>query len=556
MSIEYTRLNKKIDYTHLTRGKKTSEPARAAVPIVDLDAALAAGCGTSRIWSRANGPASQAVGSTLAIVEQPRFISDDPDDGMTAVIAERGYSGRSVLVGTDGRSLTPRNFIDYDVAYAANGSVALARRHTAEALGIPAGGDYIQAHIPHVAFENSSPWSRVALLSREQPYTGLAGASPRPERAMFETFSVAITADGSRAVFLEFRPAGSPDCALWEYDLTHRTWRWVTGNPAGSHWQAAPLAYSPDGTWLLVGSNPPALVRLPDGMIFPLGKDVFGVHIVDAGWWPTRPGHLVATGPGQKSEADVFDVDLERGRAKELCRIRGQQSKVSLLVASPRVSADGRWLAFLAPVGMDPTADAGRGSGKRPFVADLASSECELVLPVRFSCGVERSCARVIWVDQTVSDGTFQPAAALQAGSRPAFGNPVLAGSQVEMFRKQHACAAQLMFDAISKSGTEPMLVTEEIRRFCAGALEADPSFADTLEGPESWTFVMYVGTGSPRDDRDGWLALSSDLGRLRAGEPMESDISGRLHATVPEPQTPSDTNSSRRRPRLWNRDR
>ncbi len=157
MPIDYTHPDRRIDYTHPKRRTGTNTSTTPGVPIVDLDAALAAGCRTSRVWSTPSGPVSQSIGSALVLVEQPRFVGHDPDNGMTAVIAERGFSGRSILVGTDGRSLTSSNFVDHDVAYAANGSMALTRRHTAQALGIPAGGDYIQGG------NSPRPWSDAAV---------------------------------------------------------------------------------------------------------------------------------------------------------------------------------------------------------------------------------------------------------------------------------------------------------------------------------------------------------------------------------------------------------
>jgi hypothetical protein len=476
---------------------------------------------------------SRSVGSALALVEQPRFVENDPDNGMTAVIAERSYSGRSILVGAHGQPLTSWNFVDYDVAYAADGSVALARRHTAQSLGIPAGGDYVQAHDPFLPDEEGSPWSRVAFLPRPQPYVAVAGDKPRPGRAMFQTSAVALTPDGSRAAFLEFRLAAPPDCALWEYDLSHRTWRWVTATPPGHHWQTASVAYSPDGSWLMVTSSPPCIVRAHDGTVVPLDGDVLGVRLTDAGWWPTRPGHLVGTQAGRGHEVDLLDVDLASGGVRTLCTVRARSSNIALYVARPRVSADGRWLALLAPPGLDPVADAGRGSGCRAFVVDLDSFGCELVLPARFACGIERSFESIVWVDQAVSDVAFQPAAVLLARGRPAFGNPALRGSDVATFREQHARAAQLLFEAVDKFGVDAMLVTEEIRRFCAGALEADPSFAKALEGPRDWAFGRYVENGAQRDDRDGWLALSADLGHLIDGKPMEIDTTGNLRAAA-----------------------
>ncbi|CAI7976039.1 hypothetical protein FRAHR75_210026 [Frankia sp. Hr75.2] len=505
---------------------------RPAVPVVNLDEALAAGTATRRAWAAPAGPVSSRVGSALVLVECPRFADNDPDNGMTAVIAERGHSGRLVAVGADGRRVTTDRFVDRDIAFAADGTVAAARRLTAEAVGLPAGGDYIQAHDPDAYLRPGSRWERADWMPRYQAYVGVAGDRPRHSRAMFETLAAAVTPDGSRAAFLEFQLPDDPDCALWEYDVAGRQWRWVTATPRGRHWQVASLSYSPCGQWLLVGagSGETCLVRASDGVIVPLDADVFGVDALDHGWWPDRPGHLVAISRAGEHESNVLDLDLGAGTANGVCVLRGTHTNVGLIAHRPRISADGRWLALLAMLGRDPVAHAGRGSGNRAFVVDLASFTSEVVLdPAYASCGIERTVEALTWVDQTPRAGSFEPGPTLMARSIPAFGNPVLNEWKAERILQRHTRAAQFHFEAVDLHGVDPMLVTEEIRRFSAGAVDVEPSFRESLDDPQKWCFGRYVEEGAPHDDRNGWLALSRDLGRLVDGEPMEVDVTGEL---------------------------
>lgn len=503
-----------IDYTHPRRKK--------SLPTVDLDAALATGVTTSRSWATPRSALAARVGSPLVLVEQPRFIDNDPENGMTAVMVERGHSGRSLLITDHGRRVTDRAFVDEDVSYAANGTRLLARRHTATALGLRPGGDFIQAHDPMEPLREGSPWGAVALLPRTQPYVGVQQSAARPKRAMFETTAVAVSPDGTRAAAVEFR--GGSDRVLWAHDVPRGTWRTLTAEPETHYWAMADLAFSPDGEWLIVNGARPCLVRFTDGAVVSLDQEVIGVALLAAGWWPSAPGTLLGIGRSDGDRASLYRVALGAGTAAPVASLRGTSGLETGLVGyAPQVSADGRWLVLLAMVGLDPAQAARQGTGSRAFVVDLERFEAELVAPVFFGCGVERTVKAVRWVDQPIPSGGFELAEKLLATTQPAVAemDPNVRRNRV---RERHAGATQLLFDVVDHFGVNPWLVTEEIRRFSAGALEADPSIASAIESAADWAFARYVERGARREDPDGWLALSTDLTNLLAGRPMAID--------------------------------
>ena len=75
------------------------------------------------------------------------------------VAQERLHSAPSVVVDDSGRVLTDPRYVDrMGAVHPGAGAWAFCRRPAAEALGLPAGTDWVRDHAPYLTFMAGSPF--------------------------------------------------------------------------------------------------------------------------------------------------------------------------------------------------------------------------------------------------------------------------------------------------------------------------------------------------------------------------------------------------------------
>jgi hypothetical protein len=278
------------------------------------------------------------------------------------------------------------------------------------------------------------------------------------------------------------------------------------------------IAYSPCGEWVLLDGLPVRLVRRSHPQSYRLPE-----HLKSAAWDKGEPGRLLATAV-RNGELHLIRFDLKSGTETSVAMMKSTDlSRLSL--ASLDVSADGRWLAFVAPLGLDAEYVRQEGSGCRAFVMNLADAAVELVLPVRFDCGIERDLSRIVWVHQTHSDGFELREDAVEPESEPARLIGTSPDAKAYLVNEAKG-GSQLVTEAI-ESGAPLRPLYQEFLRYSETIYRFDPSARPVIEQQAQASLSRYAQSGLSEQI---WLALTTQLQSF--GKGTELDL--RLPPTAP----------------------
>ena len=320
---------------------------------------------------------------------------------------ERGHPAPSIVVDQDGRPVTHPAYADLmGLPHLRSGVWAFRRKMQAEALGLPAGTDWVRASVPHRMFENGSPYLNVPHTNPQLYVQRFDDPQPHVMAPVCSAGPVAFSSDGQRICVQELGRVvdgtGAAETVLWEYELATGSRRRIAGFPHTAELGPVELSYSHDGAFLLIcdwASGRNLLVRVSDGWTVNLP-----IRSAAVAWNPrSGPSAMVFMVTDQVSgRLKVFDYDLATGGTElraEVVPVNG----IPVVARHLTISVDERALvtAGVGMVGVDLMA---RGGVQVVAHVDLDTGTIDGLMPVPFrTAGAQRRHTSPRWCDDVAA---------------------------------------------------------------------------------------------------------------------------------------------------------